>query len=119
MKPFLVNQKAAQLCHDLGDKRNLLSVLNSQGILYRNTGNLEQAYPLAVEQEKIARELGDQKGLASALVLQGVIEQERGKVDLALSRLREAEEICRLIGDKEFLHGTFRNRLPSCDNKDN
>ena len=37
----------------------LHAVLSGQVALYMGSGDLAQAYPLAVEQEQIARELGD------------------------------------------------------------
>jgi tetratricopeptide (TPR) repeat protein len=78
--------------------------------LYQSLGDIDRAMALLEEQGRISRQLGDLDGLQASLGNQAVILQACGNLDGAMARLKEQEHICRQSSKLDGVQASLGNQ---------
>jgi len=92
-------EKARRAWRQLGNHKELATVLNNLGMLYYVQGNAEQALTLFHDAVEKARRSGNARAEAYALASIADIERDRGVYDIAMKRYEEAFDLAGDLGD--------------------
>ncbi|MEZ5992325.1 MAG: tetratricopeptide repeat protein [Planctomycetota bacterium] len=103
-------EKGLKLARELGQRSEMVSVLNRCGALHLLQGRLDEAELLLNESAVLARELDDQRNLAAVLANLGVLSRRRNQLEKALALYDESIALSLRVGLRESLMNSTDNR---------
>jgi tetratricopeptide (TPR) repeat protein len=106
---FYFAQLQYNLAKEKGEKRQMGSALNTQGVSFYFQGDYDKAIDYYSKSLKIDEELGDKKGMAISLNNIGNIYEEQGGYNKAIDYYFKSLKIKEEIGDKEGMSVSYNN----------
>jgi len=89
-----------EIFEELGDRKNVATVLHQLGIVHEHQGNYPEAVKLYQQSLEIKKDLGDKSGIASSLHQLGMVHQDQGNYPEAVKLYLQSLEMAKDLGDK-------------------